>query len=120
MSVDEMDLVRQAMEVTPWRPEAYERARTTLRVAMAESRPEAAPAPQAAPVRGIGSFRAGHRRRGTLGTRGKIGLGAGIGAVAAGLALVLVTTSTPQPATPSAQPAAPTGSASQAPTATSR
>ena len=37
MNVDEMDLAGQALEVTPWRPEAYERARATLRGAMAES-----------------------------------------------------------------------------------
>ena len=114
MIVDEMDLASQALDVTPWRPEAYERARATLRGAMAESGPvqEAAPVPAVAPVRGRGFSRAGNRRRGTLGARGKVGVGvgAGIGAVAAAAALVLVATSTPRPA-------APTGSATPAPTA---
>jgi hypothetical protein len=115
VNVDEMDLASQALEVTPWRPEAYERARTTLRAAMAESGSltEAAPVPAAAPSGGWGSSLAAHRRRRTLGTRGKVGIGAGIGAVAAAAALILVATSTPQPAAPSAQPATPTRSASQ-------
>ena len=114
MTVDEMDLVSQALDVTPWRPEAYEQARTRLRSVMAESgpAPEATPVPAVAPLRRRGFSRAGNRRRGTLGTRGKIGIGAGIGAVAAAAALVLVATSTPQPA-------APTGSASQASAASS-
>lgn len=105
--MDEMDLASQAMEVTPWHPEAYERARTTLRVAMAESQPEAPPVPAAIPVQAKVSSLAGRRRRGALGTRGKIGIGAGIGAVAAAAALVLVATSTPQPGTSTP----PTGSA---------
>ena len=110
-----MDLAGRALEVTPWRPEAYERARTTLRGAMAESGSltEAAPVPAAAPVWGTGSSLAGHRRRRTLGTRGKVSIGAGIGAVAAAAALVVVATSTPRPATSTSQPATPTGSASQ-------
>jgi hypothetical protein len=114
VNVDEMDLAGQALEVTPWRPEAYERARATLRGAMAESgsATEAAPMPAAAPVRGRGSSLAGHRRRRTLDTRGKVTIGAGIGAAAAA-ALVLAATSTPQPATPTSQPATPTGAASQ-------
>jgi hypothetical protein len=121
VNVDEMDLVSQALEVTPWRPEAYERARTTLRGAMAESeyRQEAAPMPEVTPLRGRGSFQMGNRRRRTMGTRGKVGMGAGIAAVAAGVAAALVITSAPQPA-PSppvaARSAAPTGSASQATT----
>jgi hypothetical protein len=121
VNVDEMDLVSQALDVTPWRPEAYERARTTLRGAMAESEylQEAAPMPEVTPLRGRGSSLAGHRRRRTLGTRGKVGIGAGIGAIAAGVAAALVITSTPQPAAPTAQPSAPTGSASQASTANS-
>ena len=32
-----MDLARQALDVTPWRPEEYERARAVLRRVMAES-----------------------------------------------------------------------------------
>jgi hypothetical protein len=106
--VDEIDMASQALDVAPWRPEAYEQARARLRDAMAEAgpRPEAAPVPAVAPLRGRGFSRAGSRRRGTLGTRGKVGIGAGIGAVAAAAALVLVSTSTPQPA-------APTGSASR-------
>jgi hypothetical protein len=114
VNVDEMGLVSQALDVTPWRPEAYERAREVLRGAMAESGPlpEAAPVPEA-PVRGRGFSGARNRRRGTLGARGKAGIGAGIAAVAAAAAVVLATTSTPQPA-------APAGSVPQAPAATSK
>ena len=116
-----MDLAGQALEVTPWRPEAYERARTVLRGAMAESGslreatplPAVASVPEVAPVRGRGSSLAGHRRRRTLGTRGKVGIGAGIGAIAAAAALILVATSTPQPAAPTSLPTTRTGSASQ-------
>jgi hypothetical protein len=115
VNVDEMDLAGQALEVTPWRPEAYERARTTLRAAMAESGSltEAAPVPAASPSGGRGSSLAGHRRRRTLGGRGKVGIGAGIGAVAAAAALVLVATSTSQPATSTSHASAPTGPASR-------
>jgi hypothetical protein len=110
-----MDLAGQALEVTPWRPEAYERARATLRGAMAESASltEAPPVPEAAPLRGGGSSLAGRRRRGTLGTRGKVGIGAGVGAIAAAAAVILVVTSTPQPGTTASRPATPTRSASQ-------
>ena len=110
-----MDLAGQALEVTPWRPEAYERARATLRGAMAESGSltEAAPVPEAAPLLGRGSSLAGHRRRRILGTRGKVGIGAGIGTIAAAAAVILVATSTPEPATSASQPPKPTRSASQ-------
>src|ERR1017187_672443 len=110
-----MDLASQALDVTPWHPEAYEQARAVLRATMAESgpRPEAAPVPAVAPGRGGGFSRAGSRRRGTLSARGKEGIGAGIGAVAAAVALVLVATSAPQPAAP-ARPA------SQAPAVNSK
>ena len=110
-----MDLAGQALEVTPLRPEAYERARATLRGAMAESGSltETAPVPEAAPLRGRGSSLAGRRRRVTLGTRGKVGIGAGIGAIAAAAAVALVVTSTPQPATTASRPSTPTESASQ-------
>ena len=115
--MDEMDLVSQALDVTPWRPEEYEQARTVLRAAMAQSgpRPEAAPLPAVAPMRAGGFSGARNRRRGALGIRGKVGIGisAGIGAVAAAAAVALVATSTPQPA-------APTGSASQVPAVTSK
>jgi hypothetical protein len=115
VTVDEMDLVSQLRDVTPLRPEAYERARTTLRAAMAESGPlpEAAPVPEVAPVRRRGFSQARNRRRGTLGARGKVGIGAGIAAVAAGVAVALAATSAPQPA-------APTASASQAPAVNSK
>jgi hypothetical protein len=115
VNVDEMDLAGQALEVTPLRPEAYERARATLRGAMAESGSltETAPVPEAAPLRGRGSSLAGRRRRVTLGTRGKVGIGAGIGAIAAAAAVALVVTSTPQPATTASRPSTPTESASQ-------
>jgi hypothetical protein len=86
-----MNLISELRDVTPLRPEAYERARTVLRGAMAESGPEAAPMTELA--------RGRNRRRGTLGTLGKIGIGAGIGAVAAGVAVVLAATSTAPPAT---------------------
>ena len=113
--MDEMDLVSQALDVTPWRPEEYEQARTVLRAAMAESGPEAAPRPAVAPMRAGGFSRARNRRRRALGTRGKVGIGisAGIGAVAAAAAVALVAMSAPQSA-------APAGSASQAPAVTSK
>ncbi len=96
-----MDLARQALDVTPWRPEEYERARAVLRAAMAES---GSPG-ESAPAGGSGSPRTPRRRRRTLGGRGKVGLGAGIAAVAAAAAVVLASTSAPAPA-PSAHPAA--------------
>ena len=89
-----MDLVSEALDVTPWRPEAYEQARTKLRGAMAES----GPTPEAATPLRSGSSRAGSRRRRTLGTGGKVGIGAGIGAVAAGVAVAMAVTSAPKPA----------------------
>jgi hypothetical protein len=102
--VDEMDLVSQLKDAAPLRPEAYERARTTLRAAMAEPEParvpEMVPVPPAAPLRGRGLSRPSNRRRGALGARGKVGIGAGIGAVAAGVAVALAATSAPQPAAP--------------------
>ena len=124
--VDEMDLVSQLKEAAPLRPAAYERARATLRAAMAESgpAPEMVPVRGAAPVREEGFFLA-RKRRGTVGTLGKVGIGAGIGAVAAAVAIALVATSTPQPAAPGSaaqagsSTGASTGSAAQAPTATS-
>jgi len=97
VTVDEMNLISELRDVTPLRPEAYERARAELRGAMAGSEPSAAP------VTGLATGR--NRRRGTL---GKVGIGAGIGAVAAGVAAVLAATST-------APPSAPTGSASHTP-----
>jgi hypothetical protein len=106
--VDEMDLVGQLKAADPLRPEAYERARTTLRAAMV-------PALGAAPVRGARFSRAGNRRR-TFGTLGKVGLGAGIGAAAAAVAIVLVATSTSRSAAPAgSSTGASTGSAAQAP-----
>jgi hypothetical protein len=90
--VDEMDLVGQLKAAAPLRPDAYERARTTLRVAMI-------PLPGAAPVRSRRFSLAGNRR-GTLGTLGKVGIGAGFGAAAAAVAIVLVATSTPRSAAP--------------------
>jgi hypothetical protein len=93
VNVDEMDLISQLKDAAPLRPEAYERARTTLRAAMAEPGP--ARVPEVVPLR-----RSGNRRRGTLGTFGKVGIGAGIGAVAAGVAVALAATSAPQPASP--------------------
>ena len=85
--MDEMDLASQVLEVAPWRPEEYERARAVLREAMAESGPLPSPFP-----------RARNRRRGPSGKM-RVGIGAGIGAVAAAVA-VFVATSAPRPATP--------------------
>jgi hypothetical protein len=108
VNVDEMDLVSQLRDAAPLRPEAYERARTTLRAAMAEPArvPQLVPVPGAAPEP-EGFARPRKLRRGRVGTWGKVGIGAGIGAVAAGVAVALVATSTPQPAAPtrSASPA---------------
>jgi hypothetical protein len=123
VTVDEMDLVSQLKEAAPLRPAAYERARATLRAAMAGSgparRPEMVPVPGAAPVREEG-FSLARKRRGTVGTLGKVGIGAGIGAVAAAVAVVLVATSTPRSAAPAgSSTGASTGSAAQPPTATS-
>jgi hypothetical protein len=106
VNVDEMDLARQALDVTPWRPEEYERARAVLRRAMAESG-----SPQeTAPAWGGGFPRASHRRRRTLGARGKAGIGAGIAAVAAAAAVVLASTSAPPPAASPPKAAASAGS----------
>jgi hypothetical protein len=101
VNVDEMDLVSQLQDAEPLGLDAYERARSTLRAAMAEARP----VPEEAPVRGFSRGRT-HRRR-TF-----VGIGTGIAAVAAGVAVVLVATAAPQSA-PSAV------SASKAPAATS-
>ena len=106
--VDEMDLVGQLKAAAPLRPDAYERARTTLRVAMI-------PLPGAAPVRRRRFSLAGNRR-GTLGTLGKAGIGAGFGAVAAAVAIALVATSTPRSAAPAgSSTGASTGPAAQPP-----
>jgi hypothetical protein len=114
VTVDEMDLVSQLNDAAPLRPEAYEQARTMLRAAMAESgpAPEMAPVPRAVPAR-TGRSSWGRERRGTLGARGKAGIGAGIAAVAAAAAVALATTSAPQPA-------APAGSVPRAPAVTSK
>jgi len=109
-----MDLVREALDVTPWGPEAYERARAELRGAMTESgTAQAAPVPAAIPLRGRRAARARNRRHPILGARGKIGIGAGVAAVAAAAAVMLATTSAPRSA-------APAGPVAQAPAATSR
>lgn len=96
--VDEMDLVRTLNDAARLRPEAYERARATLRGAMAESAPSAVP-----------SLSQARKRR--FPTIGKIGIGAGIGAVAAAAAVAVVVSSTPA-AAPKSQVAG--GSASSA------
>ena len=117
MTMDEMDLVSQSLEVTPLRPEAYGRARTMLGTAMAEAGPPPQEAPpQATPVPGAVPLR--NRRRRSLGTWGKAGLGAGIAAVAAAAA-VLVATSVPQHATPAPRHAA-AGPASRTPAVQSK
>jgi hypothetical protein len=114
VNVDEMDLASRLKDAAPLRPEAYERARATLRAAMAEPGPARVPelvsGPGAAPLRREEPSRAGNRRR-TVGTWGKAGIGAGISAVAAAVAIVLA-------ATPATRPATPAGSASPAPAVT--
>jgi hypothetical protein len=108
-----MELVAQTLEVRPWRPEAYERSRAVLRAVIAQSATtESAdtagtgPASVLASVTEVSSM----RKRGSskvsnrMGTKGKIGIGAGVGAVAAAAALVLAVTATP--------PAAPAGGGS--------
>ena len=116
MTVDEMDLVSQLKDAAPLRPEAYERARTMLGTAIAESGPVRVPemvaTAGAAPARREKFFWA-RNRHWTFRTLGKAGIGAGITAVAAGVALVIVATSTPHST-------APAGSASQSPLAESR
>ncbi|MET8141548.1 hypothetical protein ABZU32_14670 [Sphaerisporangium sp. NPDC005288] len=101
MIMDEMDLVGQLKNAAPLRSEAYERARTALRGAMAESEAarasEIAPVPEAAPMRTERSSWARDRRLGIL---GKVAIGAGIGAVAATAAIVVVAPSAPRPAAP--------------------
>jgi hypothetical protein len=115
VNVDEMDLAGPALEVTPWQPEAYERARATLHAAMAESGSltEPAPVPVEAPSWGSGSSLPGRRRRRIVGAKGKVGIGAGIGAIAAAAAVILLASSTPQPAPSAARPATPAKSSSQ-------
>ena len=117
--MDEMDLARQALDVTPWRPEEYERARAVLRGAMARSAAGQEPAAPAVPLREWGFSRARSRGRGTLGARGKVGIGAGIAAVAAAAAVVLASTSAPPPATTTRPAASSTGSVAPASAASS-
>lgn len=109
--VDELDLVRQLRDAAPPRPQAYERARATLRAAMDESGPARRQAPGAAPGR-AGRFSWARSPRGTLSTLGKAGIGVGIGAVAAAAAIAIAATSTPPPA--ASKPAAPAAQASAA------
>jgi hypothetical protein len=116
-----MDLASQALDVTPWRPEEYERSRAALRGAMAESGsvPQAAQIPEVITMRGKRASVMGSRRRRSMDTKGKIGIGAGIGAIAAAAAAILVVTSPPQPATSTSQASVPTGTASPVSTANS-
>ncbi len=105
--LDEMDLAGQALQVTLWRPEEYEQARTRLRAAMAEAGPlpEAALATAPVPLRGRGVPEAGRRRR-HLGPRGKFGIGAGIAVAAAvALAVALAVAPASPPAATTAWPA---------------
>jgi hypothetical protein len=103
--VDEMDLVRTLNDAARLRPEAYERARATLRGAMTESGPSAVP-----------SLSQARKRR--FPTIGKVGIGAGIGAVAAAVAVAVVVTSSPQAAAPKSTASA--GSAVKAPAVQSK
>jgi hypothetical protein len=111
VNVDEMDLAREALDVTPWRPEAYERARTELRAVMTESQP----GPAAAPARER-RFGRPRNRRGRLTARGKAGLGAGIAAIAAGAAAAALVLA----AGPAAVPAVKHGAAPRAATVTNK
>jgi len=110
---DEMDLVSQLKNAEPLRPEAYERARTALRAAMAE--PGSVRVLKETPVQNIGFPGARNRRRG-VGTAGKVGIGAGIGVAAAAAAIALVATSG---SSGTAVPATSIGAASQTPAAPS-
>jgi hypothetical protein len=109
VNVNEMDLVRRALDVTPWPPEAYERAQAVLRGVMAESgpAPEGIPAPAVVPMEGRVS-RARIRRGAILGAKGKAGIGAGVAAAAAAAAVITLASS-PSPV------AAPAASAGKAP-----
>lgn len=124
MNVDEMDLLGRELEVTPWRPEAYERSRAVLRAAIAESASQLGSVAETRlasvtavdAMRGKGSARVGKGGFGRWGTRGKVGLGVGLGAVAAGAALVLAVTASPQtPSSPGTDGTALGGAASAAP-----
>jgi hypothetical protein len=103
--MDEMDLAHQALDVTPWHPDAYARAQAALRVAMTES----APAPEAPQLAGRRN-----RRRQPLSARTRIGAwtGAGIGIAAVTASVVLAITST-------ASPSAVTATTGRAPAAAS-
>jgi hypothetical protein len=115
--VDEMDLVSQLKDVPPLRPEAYERARTTLGAAMAQSGavrvPDMVAASAATPVR---RERFSWTRNLRVGVLGKVGIGA-IGAVAAAVAVVSVASSGPHSAAPAKSAA---GSAAQSPAVASK
>jgi hypothetical protein len=90
--MDEMDMVKHLKDVSPLRPEAYERARATLGTAMATSeRPEMV----AAPAR---------KKRFTWTRNFRMGVGV-IGVAAAAVAVVSVTSAlqAPPPAEPIAQ-----------------
>ena len=108
--VDELDLVKTLNDAARLRPEAYERARATLRGAMAESAP--------GPVLGPASISQARKRR--FPTIGKVGIGAGIGAVAAAVAVAVVVTSTPQTAAPKSGATAAGGSAAKSPAVQSK
>jgi hypothetical protein len=105
--VDEMDLVRTLNDAARLRPEAYERARMTLRGAIAGSAPVTPP-----------SLSEARRRR--FPTIGKVGIGAGIGAVAAAVAVAVVVTSSPQAAAPKSGATAAGGSAAKSPAVQSK
>ncbi|MEV4310730.1 hypothetical protein [Actinocrispum sp. NPDC049592] len=102
--MDEMDLVGQLKEVPPLRPEAYERARTMLGTAMAQTGTMrvAAPARKEKP---------GWVRNFRLGLMGKVGIGA-VGAAAVAAVVVSVGTSgvSPAPSSGTTAEAPPVGS----------
>jgi hypothetical protein len=88
--MDEMDLVGKLKEVPPLRPEAYERARATLRTAMGESVRVPAPARKK---------RFSWARNVRMSVAGKVGTGL-VGAAAVAVAVVSVTSPAPDTGTP--------------------
>ena len=99
---DELDLVGELGGAEPLRPEAYQRARTVLRAAMADpgtvrllgaisaedTTMETTSTMKTTPTRDHGSSPAIQRRRG-IGVAGRFGIGAGVGVAAAAAVVAL-------------------------------
>lgn len=113
---DEMDLIGELKGAEPLRPEAYQRARTVLRAAMAEpgavrvlgATSAEGTTMETTPVQDRGFTPAAQRRR-KVGTARRVGIGAGVGVAAAAAAVALVVTS---PSTGGTVPAVGTATAS--------